>query len=165
MAKRAQSQKPLDAAEMCKALEPNREAVIREVLSRVTDKWSLWALSELTADGRLRFSRLLERVEGVSQKSLTATLRGLERDGLVTRTVTVQVPIRVDYEATPLGCELIANFQPFWTWAVGQVANFSAAREKFGQDQKHRPEQNFKVPSKKGKELRGKLQEQFSPKK
>jgi DNA-binding HxlR family transcriptional regulator len=55
------------------------------VLSRVTDKWSLWALSELAADGPLRFSRLLERVEGVSQKSLIATLRGLERDGLVRR--------------------------------------------------------------------------------
>ena len=55
---------------------------IRDVLSRVTDKWSLWALSEVTADGPLGFSRLLERVEGVSQKSLTVTLRGLERDGL-----------------------------------------------------------------------------------
>lgn len=86
---------------------------MRDVLSRVTDKWSLWALSELTADGPLRFSRLLERVVGVSQKSLTATLRGLERDGLIRRTVTVQVPIRVDYEATPLGHELIVNFQPF----------------------------------------------------
>jgi hypothetical protein len=62
-------------------------------------------LSELTADGPLRFSRLLERVEGVSQKSLTAILRGRERDGLVRRTVKVQVPIRVDYEATPLGTQ------------------------------------------------------------
>lgn len=131
------SKRLLDAAEMCKALDPGREAVIRDVLSRVTDKWSLWALSELTTDGPLRFSRLLERVEGVSQKSLTATLRGLERDGLVRRTVTVQVPIRVDYEATLLGHDLIARFQPFWSWAVSKVANFSAARENFDQTQKH----------------------------
>lgn len=135
MSKRPMPKKLLDAAEMCKSLNPDREAVIRDVLSRVTDKWSLWALSELTTDGPLRFSRLLERVEGVSQKSLTATLRGLERDGLVQRTVTVQVPIRVDYEATALGNELIAKFQPFWSWAVGKVAAFSAARDKFDQAQ------------------------------
>jgi len=129
------SKKLPDAAEMCKSLDSDREAVIRDVLSRVTDKWSLWALSELTSDGPLRFSRLLERVEGVSQKSLTATLRGLERDGLVRRTVTVQVPIRVDYEATPLGNELISRFQPFWSWAVSRVAIFSVARANFDKAQ------------------------------
>lgn len=136
MAKRTTSKKLLDAAAICEALHPEKEAVIRDVLSRVTDKWSLWALSELTSDGPLRFSRLLERVEGVSQKSLTATLRGLERDGLIRRTVTVQVPIRVDYEATLLGHKLIVNFQPFWAWAVGRVADFAAARERFDQAQK-----------------------------
>lgn len=140
MAKRRKSNKLLDAAAMCEALHPEKEAVIRDVLSRVTDKWSLWALSELTADGPLRFSRLLERVEGVSQKSLTATLRGLERDGLIRRTVTVQVPIRVDYEATRLGHKLIANFQPFWSWAVGRVADFTAARGKFDRDHAYRSE-------------------------
>jgi len=140
LAKRGKSNKLLDAAAMCEALHPQKEAVIRDVLSRVTDKWSLWALSELTAAGPLRFSRLLERVEGVSQKSLTATLRGLERDGLIRRTVTVQVPIRVDYEATRLGHKLIANFQPFWAWAVGRVADFTAAREKFDRDHAYRSE-------------------------
>jgi DNA-binding HxlR family transcriptional regulator len=142
VAKRAKSNKMLDAAAMCEALHPEKEAVIRDVRSRVTDKWSLWTLSELTADGPLRFSRLLERVEGVSQKSLTATLRGLERDGLIRRTVTVQVPIRVDYEAAPWGHKLIANFQPFWAWAVGRVAYFTAARAKFdGRDQEYKSEQ------------------------
>jgi DNA-binding HxlR family transcriptional regulator len=63
---------------MCEALHPEKKAIIRDVLSRVTDKWSLWALSGLTADRPLRFSRLLERVEGVSQESITATLRGLD---------------------------------------------------------------------------------------
>jgi DNA-binding HxlR family transcriptional regulator len=78
--------------------------------------WSLWALSEL--DGQQRSYRLLERVEGVSQKSLTATLSGLERDGFVRRSITAQVPIRVDYEATALGHELIVKFQRFfWSWS------------------------------------------------
>jgi DNA-binding HxlR family transcriptional regulator len=75
--------------------------------------WSLWALSELTSEGPLRFSRLLESVDCLSQKSLAATLRRLERDGLVRRSITVQVPIRVDYEATALGHELIVKFHPF----------------------------------------------------
>jgi DNA-binding HxlR family transcriptional regulator len=93
-------------------------------------------LSELTSEGPLRFSRLLERVEGVSQKSLTATLRGFERDGLVRRSITVQVPIRADYEATALGPELIVKFQPFWSWSMGKVGAFTAARQSF--DQTHR---------------------------
>src|SRR6266849_7478007 len=129
--RRTKSRKLPDASEICEALDADQETVIREVLSRVTDKWSLWALSELKSDGPLRFSRLLERVEGVSQKSLTATLRGLERAGLVRRTVTVQVPIRVDYEATSLGRELIAKFEPFWIWAVGKIPDFRAARQTF----------------------------------
>jgi len=128
---RAKSRKPLQAAEICNALDDDQEAVIREVLSRVNDKWSLWALNELKSDGPLRFSRLLERVEGVSQKSLTATLRGLERAGLVRRTVTVQVPIRVDYEATSLGRELIGKFEPFWIWTVGKIPEFRSARQAF----------------------------------
>ena len=129
--RRAKSRKRLQAAEICEALDDDQEGVIREILSRVTDKWSLWALSELKSNGPLRFSRLLERVEGVSQKSLTAMLRGLERAGLVRRTVTVQVPIRVDYEATSLGRELIARFQPFWIWTVGKIPDFRTARRTF----------------------------------
>ena len=93
---------PSNKVPFCSTLSDAQESVIREIISRATDKWSLWALSELARDGPLRFSRLMDRVEGVSQKSLTATLRHLERDGLVKRTVTVQVPIRVDYEATSL---------------------------------------------------------------
>jgi DNA-binding HxlR family transcriptional regulator len=60
---------------LCSTLTDEQETAIREVISRVTDKWSLWALSELVQHGPLRFSRLMDRVEGVSQKSLTATLR------------------------------------------------------------------------------------------
>ena len=76
---------PGKAVSLCSTLTDEQETVIREVISRVTDKWSLWALSELAQHGPLRFSRLMDRVEGVSQKSLTATLRHLERDGLINR--------------------------------------------------------------------------------
>jgi DNA-binding HxlR family transcriptional regulator len=82
--------------------------------------WSLLALSELTSEGPLRFPRLLERVEGVSQKSMIATLRGLERYGLVRRSITVQIPIRLDYEATVFQHELIVRFQRFLELVYGK---------------------------------------------
>ncbi|MBL6458051.1 helix-turn-helix transcriptional regulator [Belnapia sp. T6] len=117
--------------DLCDAMSPGDQALIRDVLARVVDRWSLWALSELTEDGPLRFSRLLERLEGISQKSLTATLRELERDGFITRTVTVQVPIRVDYAATPLGHALIEQVHPLWLWAAKNLAAFAAARANY----------------------------------
>jgi DNA-binding HxlR family transcriptional regulator len=116
---------------LCSTLTDEQEAVIREVISRVTDKWSLWALSELARDGPLRFSRLMERVEGVSQKSLTATLRHLERDGLIKRTVVVQVPIRVDYEATKLGRAMVAEVHPLWMWVAVNLEGVAKARRIF----------------------------------
>ena len=112
----------------CSALPPGEQALVREVLARMVDKWGLWVLTELSEDGPLRFSRLLERVGRISQKSLTATLRQLERDGLVTRTMVVQVPIRVDYAATPLGQSLIDQVHPLWLWAIEQLPDFIAAR-------------------------------------
>lgn len=120
-----------DRVDVCESLSDQEEALVREIVSRVADRWSLWVLTELAEHGALRFSRLLERVRGISQKSLTATLRQLERDGLVTRTVTAQVPIRVDYEATELGLELIRHIDPFCTWAARNHARFAAAREAY----------------------------------
>lgn len=122
----------LDAtADICDGMTPDQQRLVRDILARVADKWSLWALTELTGGGPLRFSRLLERVEGISQKSLTATLRQLERDGFVTRTVVVKSPIRVDYAATELGRALIRQFQPLWLWAAGCLPDFIAARAAF----------------------------------
>ena len=118
-------------AEICSALSRDEAELVRTIISRATDKWSLWTLSQLATQGPLRFSRLLERVEGISQKSLTVTLRQLERDGLVTRTVTVRSPIRVDYEATKLGVELIRHIDPLWTWVATNHAAFSRARAAF----------------------------------
>ena len=114
--------------DLCSALPPEEQALVREVLARMVDKWGLWVLTELSEDGPLRFSRLLERVGRISQKSLTATLRQLERDGLVTRTMVVQVPIRVDYAATPLGRSLIDQVHPLWLWAIKRLPDFVAAR-------------------------------------
>ena len=122
---------PEQDVSLCSTLTDAQEAVIREVISRVTDKWSLWALSELTRSGPLRFSRLMKRVEGVSQKSLTATLRHLERDGLIKRTVMVQVPIRVDYEATELGRAMVAEVHPLWMWVAVNLHSVAKARRSF----------------------------------
>ncbi len=114
--------------DLCAALSPEEQALTRDVLARMVDKWGLWILTELSQNGPLRFSRLLERVGRISQKSLSATLRQLERDGLVTRTMVVQVPIRVDYAATPLGRSLIDHVHPLWLWAIERLPDFIAAR-------------------------------------
>src|SRR5712671_163407 len=87
----------------CDALDDGDERLAREVLDHIADKWSLWVIYVLGSSGRLRFSRLLEQVEGVSQKMLTKTLRKLERDGLVTRTMYMEVPPRVEYELNESG--------------------------------------------------------------
>ena len=115
-------------ADVCASLSSGQERLVRDIISRAADKWSLWTLSQLATAGPLRFSRLLERVTGISQKSLTVTLRQLERDGLVTRTVTVRSPIRVDYEATALGINLIRHVDPLWTWTARHHDIFAQAR-------------------------------------
>lgn len=130
-AKSTARQEIVDVNAMCEALTETEDALAREIVSRLADKWSLWTLAELAHHGPLRFSRLMERVEGVSQKSLTSTLRHLERDGMVTRTVTAQVPIRVDYAVTPLGSEMMQQVLPLWTWAIGNVSRFGHARKRY----------------------------------
>ena len=79
----------------------------------------------------MRFSRIMENVEGISQKSLTETPRGLERDGLVTRKIFAEVPPRVEYAITPLGTEMLDNVAPLWLWVAKSVRRFQAARAAF----------------------------------
>jgi DNA-binding HxlR family transcriptional regulator len=79
------------------------EAMVREMLERVGDKWTLLVIEELGSGGEMRFTRLRDRIGNVSQKMLTKTLRDLERDGLVSRRVHAVVPPRVDYKLTKLG--------------------------------------------------------------
>lgn len=122
---------PGDDVDPCAAVRADQQRLVRDILSRVVDKWSLWVLSELTDDGPLRFSRLLERVDGISQKSLAATLRQLERDGFVSRTVTTKSPIRVDYAATELGRSLVGQVQPLWLWMLNGLPAFTRARNAY----------------------------------
>jgi DNA-binding HxlR family transcriptional regulator len=102
----------------------------REVLSRVGDKWSVYVVGLLGA-GPKRFSELKRTIEGISQRMLTLTLRGLERDGLVTRTVFPSVPPRVDYELTPLGHTLLAPVRALADWAQANGQEIHAARARF----------------------------------
>src|ERR1700679_2178516 len=113
----------------CEAMTENQESLTREIVTRLAEKWTLWALAELAAaQAPMRFSRLMERVEGVSQKSLTKVLRQLECDGLVVRAVFAEVPPRVEYEITDLALEMLALVHPLWKWAATNVAKFQAAQ-------------------------------------
>lgn len=100
---------------------------IREILDRVGDKWSLTVISEL-GRGSQRFTELKNAIPGISQRMLTATLRGLERDGLVGRTVHPVVPPRVDYELTPLGLTLLETAWAVMTWALDHMDDVDKAR-------------------------------------
>jgi len=115
-----------DLEALCEELSEAEDARVRELLTRMTDKWSLWTLGILAHEGApLRFSRVLERVEGISQKSLTKTLRTLEGDALVTRRIYAEVPPRVEYAITSLGIELLNQVRPLWMWVVRNVGRFS----------------------------------------
>ena len=100
----------------------------RQLLDALSSKWVTLVVSAL-ADGPQRYSDLLRRIAGVSQKMLTQTLRTLEGDGLVRRTVTPSVPVRVDYELTPLGATLLPLVAEIKAWAEAHMDNVLAARE------------------------------------
>lgn len=102
----------------------------RELLDRISDKWVTLILNAL-ADGPRRYSDLGRTIAGVSQKMLTQTLRALERDGMVTRTVTPAVPVRVDYELTPLGVSLLPLVQAVKAWAETHIAEVHTARASY----------------------------------
>jgi DNA-binding HxlR family transcriptional regulator len=110
--------------------DPRTESLVHEMLVRVADKWTLLVIYVLE-DGEIRFSRLQERVAGISQKMLTKTLRQLERDGLITRRVHAEVPPRVDYRLTELGESLALALCPLWEWAAEHLLDVEAARAKF----------------------------------
>ena len=97
--------------------DPELDALVREIIDRVADKWTMLAIEALSEHGRLRFTRLGELVGGVSQKMLTKTLRQMESDGLVSRKVFPVVPPRVEYELTPMGLSLGEAFCGVWVWA------------------------------------------------
>lgn len=105
----------------------------RRMLDRLGDKWSLLIIGALDARPlrRSRFSELKRAVPGISQRMLTATLRGLERDGLLTREVHAEVPPRVEYELTPLGRSLMQPVRGLVRWLQGNWGSIRTARERF----------------------------------
>lgn len=107
--------------------EPTNCRLVGDVLARVGDKWTVFIV-RLLADKPMRFNELKRAVDGISQRMLTLTLRGLERDGLVTRTVFATVPPRVDYALTNLGQTLITMLQGLGEWAVENRPTIVAAR-------------------------------------
>lgn len=114
-------------------LTPAQETIARDVLERLSGKWVFWVFYVL-ADARrpMRFARIVESVEGVSQKVLTRVLRQLEHDGFLSRTVYAEVPPRVEYELTDLGKDLLVQITPLFTWIVHKVDAFAAARMRSG---------------------------------
>ena len=102
----------------------------RQVLNRVGEKWSVLIVAML-GNGRQRFSELRRSIDGISQRMLTLTLRGLERDGIVIRTVHPTVPPTVDYELTELGFTLLEPIGALTRWAQDNRTKFQAARNRF----------------------------------
>jgi DNA-binding HxlR family transcriptional regulator len=103
---------------------------IGDILARVGDKWSVLVVSRL-GEGPVRFNELRRSIGGISQRMLTLTLRGLERDGLITRTVFPTIPPRVDYELTALGRDLLVPVSALGAWAIRNQAKIARAREQF----------------------------------
>lgn len=111
--------------------DPALERLVHDMIGRVADKWTLLILEILEDHGELRFTQIGRKVEGISQKMLTQTLRQMERDGLVRRTVHPVIPPRVDYRLTELGHSLSYAFCGVWTWAEANIGKVEAARAEF----------------------------------
>ncbi|QMV18944.1 MarR family transcriptional regulator [Granulicella sp. 5B5] len=115
---------------------PEVEQLVTEIIGRVADKWTMLLLEALAQHGVVRFSKLAELVAGISQKMLTQTLRQMEADGFVTRTVYPVVPPRVEYALTPLGESLGEAFCSVWLWAEKNYEELgrqrAAYRERLG---------------------------------
>jgi len=121
------SKSPRNTTDTNTDTETDPACELRNILDRIADKWSLLVIC-LLADGTRRFSELRREIDGISQRMLTLTLRQLEREGLVTRTVFPVVPPRVDYELTPLGSTLLDTIQSLVAWAGEHGHEIAAAR-------------------------------------
>jgi DNA-binding HxlR family transcriptional regulator len=102
----------------------------RRILDRIGDRWTVLVVGVL-ADGEARFSELSRRIEGVSKKMLTQTLRGLERDGLVRRTVYPEVPVRVVYALTDAGRTLCEPLRTLQEWSIAHLGDVAASQEAY----------------------------------
>lgn len=111
--------------------DPRVDALVHELIGAVADKWTMLLLETLDEGGEMRFTQISRAIPGISQKMLTQTLRRMERDGFVTRTVHAVVPPRVDYRLTPLGESLGEAFCGVWLWAEANLDAVAKAREGF----------------------------------
>ncbi len=112
-------------------IDPRVEALVTDLIGRVADKWTMLILEVLIEHGTVRFTRLGKLVGGISQKMLTQTLRQMERDGLISRTVYPVVPPKVEYQLTELGSTLSESFCGVWIWADQNLTKVEAARRAF----------------------------------
>ncbi|MGH8832260.1 MAG: winged helix-turn-helix transcriptional regulator [Polaromonas sp.] len=108
---------------------------VAETLARIGDKWTVMVVGALH-NGPMRYNEIRRTVEGISQRMLTLTLKGLEQDGLVSRTMYPTIPPRVDYELTDLGRKLIVPLQVLYDWAVEHRPAMLSAREKFAEKER-----------------------------
>lgn len=129
-AKHSEVQRQLAQSEK---LDPRVEALVNEVIARVAGKWTMIILDVLAEHGELRFTQLAKRVTGISQKMLTQTLREMEREGLLIRTVHPVIPPKVEYRLTDLGLGLGAAFCGVWVWAQQNLDTIEQARAAFDQ--------------------------------
>ncbi|GGO95502.1 HxlR family transcriptional regulator [Stakelama pacifica] len=115
----------------CDALSDDDDGLKREVLAHAGNRWSLGIVHTLGVAGTLRHAELARRLEGVTQRMLTRSLRHLERDGLILRRDYREVPPRVDYTLTTMGRGLLVGMMPLWSWIIDNAPEFRAARARF----------------------------------
>lgn len=125
----ANQQKP--SSQDCQPDDPELEALVREIIGRVADKWTMLILEVLEEHGRQRFTQIGKLTGDISQKMLTKTLRQMEADGLLSRTVFPVIPPRVEYELTGLGHSLGEAFCGVWTWAEQNRSVIEQSRKMF----------------------------------
>jgi DNA-binding HxlR family transcriptional regulator len=113
------------------AVDPAVEALVQDIIGKVADRWTMLVLEALEEHGTLRFTQLGRIVCGISQKMLTQTVRRMEEDGLVKRTVHPVIPPHVDYTLTPLGRSLSEAFCGVWVWAEKHRDEIEQARAAF----------------------------------
>ena len=124
--------------EIPETVDPVVEALVNDIIGRVADKWTMLVLEALEEHGELRFTQVGRHVPGISQKMLTQTLRQMERDGLLVRTVHPVIPPRVEYRLTELGHSLGAAFCGVWRWAEANMTVIEAARAAFDEREAER---------------------------
>jgi DNA-binding HxlR family transcriptional regulator len=130
-AKRRVSRKVTVAYEPPTNVDPRVEALVNDLIGSVADKWTMLILETLHEKPELRFTQIGRELPGISQKMLTQTLRQMERDGLVERTVHPVIPPKVEYRLTRLGLSLGAAFCGVWKWAQANLDDVERARGRF----------------------------------